>query len=203
MSNIKIKTKQDSLKRVMAECKKLEGYKFKVGIFEDTPESRWLAQVHEYGLVIKPKKARYLTVPCNPKTKGKRASEFHDLFFFQTKDGQKWLCRNKGKDKLEFMYALMSSVTIPERAFIRGGFNQNESWFRRDAGEKLAKALVEGVDVDAVLNALGEDLADRIKEYAVDLNNPPNSPLTKAAKRSANPLVDTGDMIGDITYKVE
>ena len=45
------------------------------------------------------------------------------------------------------------------------------------------------------------DLASKIKDYARDLDSPPNHPFTVEQKGSSNPLVDTGDMIGGISWR--
>jgi len=52
-------------------------------------------------------------------------------------------------------------------------------------------------------NLLGDATKGRIQEFAIDLRDPPNAQSTVDAKGSSNPLVDTGQMIGSIDYKVK
>ena len=59
------------------------------------------------------------------------------------------------------------------------------------------------MDTQTFLEALGEMLASGIKDYARDLSNPANHPFTVERKGSVNPLEDTGEMIGAISYRVK
>ena len=94
-------------------------------------------------------------------------------------------------------------IVIPERSFLRAGFDANE----KDIIELCSRwvRLVENdtVSYDDALRRMGEDIADIIRDYAVELDTPPNSTWTTDWKGSTNPLVDTGDMINGITYEVE
>ena len=93
-------------------------------------------------------------------------------------------------------------IVIPERSFIRGGFEHNQK-NTGDTAEKLLEKLVDGaIDAETYLEFLGEYTAGKIKEYLVNLRTPKNSPLTIRQKKSSNPLVDTGHLKDTITYKV-
>ena len=81
------------------------------------------------------------------------------------------------------------TIKIPERAFLRGGFDEN-----RDKVMQRAQQCVADV-------AAGKMLSSKIKDYARDLSSPANHPFTVEQKGSSNPLVDTGDMIGGITWR--
>jgi len=94
-------------------------------------------------------------------------------------------------------------IVIPERSFIRAGFQENKKRFIKHSREMLYKALEQQVNTELVFNRLGNELAGDLQDYAVELKEPPNHPFTIAQKKSSNPLVDTGRMIGEITYKVE
>lgn len=93
-------------------------------------------------------------------------------------------------------------IVIPERSFMRGGFDYNQKNIENTA-EKLLEKLVDGtIDTETYLEFLGEYTAGKIKEYLINLRTPANSPLTIRQKRSSNPLVDTGHLKDTITYKV-
>lgn len=184
-----------------AKLKIINGKNISVGV---QGEHAWLAGIHEFGCDITPKNARYLTVPCSPASFGHRASDFSDLFFFQAKSGSKWLARNKGKDEIELLFALMEHVKIPERAFLRNGFEEVHMKVIEKA-ERILPQVIEGTISELELyNLIGTLLRDGVKNYARDLSSPPKSPLTLAANGGkANPLVQTGDMINSIEFEVD
>lgn len=196
---VKIKTTKNKIPSIEKNIKGLNGRGVQVGVLSG--EHKWLASIHEYGCVIKPSKKKYLTIPANSKAYGKKASDFKDLIFIESKDGDKFLARKKGKDSLEVMFWLTTSVTIPERSFLRGGYDENIDAIVKTSGSLLADVLSGTMSEDAFLEFVGSLLRDRIKDYARDLNSPPNHPLTIKAKGGSNPLVDTGDMIGGIDWR--
>lgn len=94
-------------------------------------------------------------------------------------------------------------IVIPERSFLRAGHDENIDDVMSKA-DKLIGDIADGtMSADELLETAGILLSSRIKEYATNLSSPPNSGLTVSMKGSANPLFDTGQMIGGITYKVE
>lgn len=93
-------------------------------------------------------------------------------------------------------------ITIPERSFIRAGWDENEQDVLDKSDEMIPDLINKGISVSAFLDALGQESADRIKDFARDLKNPANHPFTVERKGSSNPLVDTGGMIGAITYEI-
>lgn len=192
-------TKVDHIPNMQRNIKQLNGKKVQVGVFG---EKAWLAGIHEYGCVITPKK-KYLTVPCNPKAKGKKAKDFKDLFYVESKTGSKFLAVPKGKDKFEIMYILMSKVVIPERAFLRTGHDENVDAVLKKAGKVVNMYLDGKISETLACKYLGQQMASKIKLSARDLKDPSNNWTTTETKKSSNPLVDTGEMIRSITYKVE
>lgn len=96
-----------------------------------------------------------------------------------------------------------TQIVIPERSFFRSGMRDKGS----DAAKKYTKLIAEvikgTISAEQFLNGLGLEVTTVIKEYARDLSSPKNSGFTVEHKGSSNPLVDTGNMIGAINYKVE
>lgn len=92
-------------------------------------------------------------------------------------------------------------IHIPERSFLRTGYDKS----RDELAEKVEQMLIdvyEGrMDAEALLKGVGLELSSAIKDYAVELSVPANHPFTIEQKGSSNPLVDTGDMIGGITWR--
>lgn len=200
-TKVKWKTKKNKIPDMITELEILDGKKIEVGVFEG--ENAWLAAIHEYGCNIEAKKADYLTVPIHPKAKGKKASDFKDLFFYESKSGERFLVREKGKDSIEVLFWLTKSVNIPERAFLRKGHDENVDKVMKYADNLLKQVTSGKMTADKCLDLLGQSLATKIKTYARDLNNPPNSWATKEAKGSDNPLIDTGNMIESIDWRIK
>lgn len=91
---------------------------------------------------------------------------------------------------------------IPERSFIRAGYDHNRKYIETQT-EKLTEKVIEGVITpQTACELLGESMKGRIQKYAIALKQPPNGPKTIMAKGSSNPLVDTGQMVQSIAYKV-
>lgn len=93
-------------------------------------------------------------------------------------------------------------IHIPERSFIRAGYDQNREQVLAKASKLLADVTAGKMTARGCYQALGLELSSKIKDYAVNLSDPPNSGFTIARKGSSNPLVDTGDMIGGISWRV-
>lgn len=94
-------------------------------------------------------------------------------------------------------------ITIPERAFLRNGYDANKAEVIENAEGILPAVLDGSMDADKFLEMIGLILSSNIKDYAQHLDTPPLHSFTIKQKGSSNPLVDTGDMIGAITYEVE
>lgn len=198
--SVKWESKKNKFPDMQASIKNMKNKTIKTGCFG---EHAWLAGIHEYGCVITPGSGRYLTIPCNPKAKGRRAREFSDLFFLESESGVKFLARLKGKDGFEIMYTLVTKVIIPERAFLRNGHDENIKAVLKQAGKLTCDVLHGKMKEVDCMKTIGIKMSSAIKDSARDLSSPQNHWTTIETKRSSNPLVDTGDMIGSITYKIE
>lgn len=92
-------------------------------------------------------------------------------------------------------------IIIPERSFLRSGFDENREAVKEKAEKMLADVAAGRMSASGLYSAVGIELSSKIKDYANGLSSPGNSGFTTAAKGSSNPLVDTGDMIGGITWR--
>lgn len=198
---IKIKTVKDKIPDMIKTFESLSGKKVQVGVFDG--ENAWFARIHEYGCDIRAKKAQYLTIPISPKSIGKKAGEFDNLFFVQAKSGEKFLARDVRKGEIELLYWLTKSVKIPERSFLRAGFDENVKEINKYSDILLKKVATGEMSEREYLDNIGQRLSSKIKTFARNLNSPANSRVTKENKGSSNPLVDTGQMIRGITWKVD
>ena len=90
---------------------------------------------------------------------------------------------------------------IPERPAFR---NANVS-----VKPRLVQTLAREIDptklvvTPDIANRLGLQWQAEIQDNIVRLRSPPNAPSTVRAKKSANPLVDTGNLRLSVTYSVE
>lgn len=93
-------------------------------------------------------------------------------------------------------------IHIPERSFLRSGYDQNRDAVLDKASKLLADVAAGKMTARSCYQAVGLELSSKIKDYAVNLKDPENHPFTKEQKGSSNPLVDSGDMISGITWRV-
>lgn len=91
---------------------------------------------------------------------------------------------------------------IPERSFIRATVDGN----RRQIDQLITAVTHAVVDrkigAVAALHLVGQKVEEAIKQRIVDLDSPPNAPMTIAQKGSDNPLIATGQLHQAISYKV-
>lgn len=82
--------------------------------------------------------ADMLTIPWHEEAYGRRAREFDNLFVYQSKRGQAFLARPAGKGRLDFLYLLKKSVTLPQDR----GLLPSEAAYLAEA-ERIAQVYVE------------------------------------------------------------
>ena len=96
-----------------------------------------------------------------------------------------------------------TEIVIPERSFLRAGFDANHEKVIKLNEAALADCLVDG-DVDTFLKNVGQTLRDKIVDYGTDLQTPPKHPFSlEMNPGKTNPLVISGDMLDALTYEVE
>lgn len=96
-----------------------------------------------------------------------------------------------------------TEIVIPERSFLRAGFDENAEGVVEMYEEALGNALGGTMPASLFLQGIGLELATKIKTYARNLSSPPDSRMTTERKGSSNPLVKTGGMIESIHYEVK
>ena len=152
------------LKRIRDELEKLKTFTIHVGIQGDADsEILTIARVHEFGATIHAKNAKNLCIPINKLSYDKSPRDFdtQGLFFFKSHNGfllaaipkQKKRRRRKKKgeaeggeaqDDIELLFLLLPSVTIPERSFIRAGFDANRENLAAECGKVVNKIIHDG-----------------------------------------------------------
>lgn len=95
-------------------------------------------------------------------------------------------------------------ITIPERSFLRAGFDEHHTDVLKNAERALPLVLDGKMDTYKYLDNVGLMLSSKIKDYATALNDPPKHPFTLEMHPGFNnPLIQSGDMVGGITWEVE
>lgn len=92
-------------------------------------------------------------------------------------------------------------IKIPERSYIRSSFDA-KSGELLEKGDMLDEVLQGNITATEFYNILGQTCVQTIQDYLVELDAPPNHPLTVTRKHSSNPLVDTGHLMSSITYEI-
>ncbi|MXN51909.1 hypothetical protein GR158_12325 [Shinella sp. AETb1-6] len=91
---------------------------------------------------------------------------------------------------------------VPERPFLRNAMRDNKGKYRNGMRASAAKLLTGKTSISVVLAKLGIMAQGDVQESITSLQSPPNSPTTIELKGSSNPLIDSGEMRGAVTYKV-
>lgn len=92
---------------------------------------------------------------------------------------------------------------IPERPFMRNALRANRGKYQDAMRSSAVKILRGSTSLTVVMSKLGIVAQGDIQAEITSLSSPPNSPVTIALKGSSNPLIDTGEMRGAVTYKVD
>lgn len=98
--------------------------------------------------------------------------------------------------------ASTTSINIPERSFVRAGFDDNKSKIEKSAEALLEKVVQLKLPPKALFETIGELAVGMIQDYLTSVSAPPNSSATVKMKGSSNPLIDSGRLRNSIDYKV-
>ncbi len=208
MAKITVK-RSNNIPRLTKVLQELGKKEIQVGVFgedsnvdEEPINIVTLARVHEFGMTITPKHADYLTVPINKKAKGKRAADFPDSFIVTGRNGESYIAQKRGKrGRLELLFMLVPKVTIPERSFLRSGFDENVDKITRKMVRLLNDVMRFGLSPDTFADMIGQEFAGLIQKKMRSVG-PPNHWSTIATKGSSKPLRDTGRLIQAVRHKV-
>lgn len=202
---VKIKRDKNNVGRFTTQTRELNGKTIKVGIFGSSDrELVKIAKANEFGVTIRPKSGKFLAIPAK-KARGRSPRDYSNLVFIsanKSRGGVLAMNPKKGQP-LDIYFYLVSSMTIPERSFIRAGIDNNIADINRKFKRLIDQVLQRNIKVDVFMEALGLELAGYVQKEARNLTSPPNAPATIKAKGSSNPLIDTGRMVGAIRHEIE
>lgn len=94
-------------------------------------------------------------------------------------------------------------IRIPERSFLRSGYDENIDKIAGKVEEMLPAVLENDVNPKVFMDAIGLEFAGLIQKKLRDLKSPANSDMTVERKGSSNPLIDTGRLVGAIEHEVK
>lgn len=95
-------------------------------------------------------------------------------------------------------------INIPERSFIRASYDTGKQKMDRIVREALDKMVTGERDAAGTMNAIGAQLAQMTQNYINEGNaKPPKSEFTQSRSSQHTPLVDSGRLVGSITWEVE
>jgi len=191
--------------RTKAELEKLSRAEIRVGILgTEDGELLKIAAVHEFGATIHPKSAKNLAIPLRPEAKGKSPRAFPDTFVLDNGENR-FIAQNtgkggKGKPKLLFM--LLPSVTIPERSFIRAGYDGNKDRLAVACENAVCRVIQGELTAEQACYNIGVAAVAMIKEYMRTVQ-PPKGTLTQlSAPGKTTTLVQSGRLRDSIKFEV-
>lgn len=91
---------------------------------------------------------------------------------------------------------------IPERPFMRNSMRDNSAKYQTAMKAGAKEIMLSQTSLGGVLTKLGALAARDIQDEIAALSSPPNSPVTIEIKGSANPLIDSGEMRGDVKWRI-
>lgn len=94
-------------------------------------------------------------------------------------------------------------IKIPERSFLRSGFDENINKIADKVEQMLPMVLENDVDPKVFMDAIGQEFAGLIQKKLRDLKSPANSGMTIERKGSSNPLIASGKLVGSIEHEVK
>lgn len=94
---------------------------------------------------------------------------------------------------------------IPARPWVSAGFAKNQAKYQSHLKTGLTKIYEGKMTPKRLLGLIGAEMAADIKNYVTAGSGvpPPLKPATIAAKGSDRPLIDTGRMVGAISWAID
>lgn len=96
-----------------------------------------------------------------------------------------------------------TQIKIPERSFLRSGYDENIDDINRKVQQLFPDVLEHKVNPDVFMNEIGKEFAGLIQKKLRNLRTPPNSSMTIDRKKSSNPLINSGRLVGSIRHEVK
>jgi hypothetical protein len=96
-----------------------------------------------------------------------------------------------------------ATIVIPQRSFIRATIDKYEAAIQKRATMLGTGVLLVKFTTEQALELLGMYAVGLMQQTIANRIAPPNRPRTIARKGSSVPLIDSGQLRGSITHKIE
>lgn len=191
---------ENKLPELEKRLKDMDGKSVQIG-FLGQDFTNIIANVHEFGTTIKPKKGKYLAIPIRRESKGKSPRDFQNLTFIPRNKDSPILAIVEGT-KVTPLFLLKRKVTIPERSFLRTSFDDKKNV--RKIVDKAKDIYDVKIDPIKILDRIGLLMVAEIQKKIKSNIQPENAPITTEMKGGkTKTLVDTGRMAQGVTHKVK
>ena len=108
-----------------------------------------------------------------------------------------------GVDILDIaIYNHFGTRNIPSRPFVSDCFDKNQGQIS-EAKKRIVYRVMEGMPASAGLAQLGQWYQDVLKGHIRNGGWVPNAPATIKRKGSSRPLIDTGQLVNSVRWKIE
>lgn len=108
-----------------------------------------------------------------------------------------------GVDILDIaIYNHFGTRNIPSRPFVSDCFDKNQGQIS-EAKKRIVYRVMEGMPASAGLAQLGQWYQDVLKGHIRNGGWVPNAPATVKRKGSSRPLIDTGQLVNSVRWKIE
>lgn len=143
---------------------------------------------------------------------GSKAQEIHDEQAAAAPGGSEWKPLTNVKLALIHEYGTRDGH-VPERSFVRSSFRKHRAGYEALLARLVGDAVLTGrMSYEKALALVGMKMASDMRQGIRDFIPPPNAPSTLKRKLALTrpgstgqpiPLIDTGRLLGSITYAVE
>lgn len=108
-----------------------------------------------------------------------------------------------GVDILDIaIYNHFGTRNIPSRPFVSDCFDKNQGQIS-EAKKRIVYRVMEGMPASTGLAQLGQWYQDVLKGHIRNGGWVPNAPATVKRKGSSRPLIDTGQLVNSVRWKIE
>lgn len=94
------------------------------------------------------------------------------------------------------------SKRIPERAFMRVGLDDRlKGGENKESFKRIITAVANGQDVFKALHKEGDSFRQTLRQVMMDWDTPPNADRTVDLKGFDNPLIESSELISNVSVK--
>lgn len=98
--------------------------------------------------------------------------------------------------------ATTTHINIPERSFIRAGYDSIKSDVQKLVRGLLPRVLHLEMSPKDFYGVIGQYVEGQLHQFIASITEPPNHPYTVQGKGSSKPLINQGRLNQAITYRV-